>query len=268
MILAFIRLVLIAKMTIFFTVVILISNALRFNQMQRLLRGWGKTLTWLFGLEVKVQGQFPDINGILICNHRSYTDIPIIMGYQACVFLAKAELERAPIIGWAGRMVKTIFVKRESVESRKKAKEELVNRLKLGYSVMVFAEGTTVKQFELLPLKPGMLQSAIEGQFPVIPLFLEFEDEALAWYGDMDMGKHFFRCFCRWKNTVYLRIGTPITHHCQVNAPQNISQNDSEKQALEKGIALKNEVEAWMKSQILAIKQELQSVKQDQSSNQ
>ena len=62
-------------------------------QMQALLRGWGKTLTWLFGLEIKIKGEIPQTNGILISNHRSYTDIPIIMGYKACVFLAKAELE-------------------------------------------------------------------------------------------------------------------------------------------------------------------------------
>ncbi len=249
MILALIRLILIAKMTIFFTVIILISNALGLNQMQALLRGWGKTLTWLFGLEIKIKGEIPQTNGILISNHRSYTDIPIIMGYKACVFLAKAELEYAPLIGWAGRMVKTIFVKRESVESRKHAKTELVNRLKMGYSVMVFAEGTTVKQFDLLPLKPGMFQSAIEGKFPVIPLILEFEDAELAWYGDMDMGKHFLRCFKRWKNTVHLRFASPITEHCL--------HEHTETESLEKAIALKTQVEDWMKNQISEIQSEL-----------
>jgi 1-acyl-sn-glycerol-3-phosphate acyltransferase len=249
MFLAFFRLFFILLFTALIVLVILIVKPFSTSMMLKLMKLWGKLLTWCFGLHLEIKGDVPKDDGILIANHRSYMDIPLIMGFKACVFLAKAELEKAPVIGWAGRHAESIFVKRDSPESRKHAREALVDRLKKGFSVMVFAEGTTTAQYELLPLKLGMFQTAIEGQFPLTPILIEFKEARLPWFGDADAGKHFIKNVGIWRNDAILIFGPTLKAHISQE-----NRNRSHEEITEMAIKLKDEVETWMLNEISEIK--------------
>jgi 1-acyl-sn-glycerol-3-phosphate acyltransferase len=161
----------------------------------RVMGAWGRTLTWIMGLELSVEGAPAEGGALLICNHRSYADIPILMGLKPCVFLAKAELRSWPVIGWGAQAARTVFVDRGSPESRQASRDALRARLAEGLSVLVFAEGTTVAQGQLLPLKPGMFHEAAQADLPIQLVSLAFEDPASVWVGDDPVAQNFARVF-------------------------------------------------------------------------
>ena len=161
----------------------------------RVMGSWGRSLTWLMNIRVRVEGAPVEGGALLISNHRSYADIPILMGLKPCVFLAKAELRSWPLIGWGAAAARTVFVDRASPESRLASREELRARLAEGLSVLVFAEGTTVGRGGLLPLKPGMFHEAAQGDLPIQLVSLELDDPRAVWVGDEPVGRNFARVF-------------------------------------------------------------------------
>lgn len=161
----------------------------------RVMGSWGRQLTRLMNIEVTLTGAPAAGGALLIANHRSYADIPILMGLKPCVFLSKAELRSWPIIGWAAAAARTVFVDRASPESRQASREQLRARLAEGLSVLVFAEGTTVGRGELLPLKPGMFHEAAQGALPIQLVSLELDDPEAVWVGEEPVVRNFMRVF-------------------------------------------------------------------------
>ena len=172
----------------------------------KVLKSWGWSLYTIVGISVHVEGHPAKEGVILISNHRSYMDIPILMGLSPCVFLAKAELQNWPVIGWAATVARTVFVDRNNLESRTKSRETLRERLSEGLSVLIFAEGTTIQRGDLRPLKPGMFHEAAEAQLPIQLVCIEVEKDEDAWTDNARVGQHFFSRFGYWRTYVFVRF--------------------------------------------------------------
>ena len=166
------------------------------------MQSFGRTLTWTLGIRITLVGQPSEERAILISNHRSYADIPVLAGITPVVFLAKAELAGWPVIGWAARKARTVFVDRHNPESRERSRKELGSRLEEGLSVLVFSEGTTTARGRLDPLKPGMFHEAVEAGLPLQLVYLEFSEDEDSWIGDANVAGHFFSRFSRWRSDV------------------------------------------------------------------
>lgn len=166
-----------------------------------LLRIWGQSLTWILGVKLIYEGQPPKAGVIIIANHTSYADIPILMGLKACSFLAKIEVSTWPIIGWGAKLAGTVFVDRSSSESRAASRAELKRRVEGGTTILVFSEGTTTPRGEIHPLKPGMFLEAESAQVPIQVVSLEYRDDDAAWVGDDPIWPNFVRVFGRLKTS-------------------------------------------------------------------
>lgn len=167
-----------------------------------LLRAWGWSSTSLMGVKLTLVGEPPVEGVIMIANHTSYADIPILMGLRACAFLAKTEVSAWPLIGWGARLAGTVFVDRSSPESRLASREELKRRVEGGTTILVFSEGTTTPRGEVHPLKPGMFHEAVSAQVPIQLVSLEYRDDQAAWVGDDPLWPHFVRVFGRPRTEV------------------------------------------------------------------
>src|SRR5712672_2289396 len=53
----------------------------------------------IFRLQPHVVGTIPS-RGLLVSNHLSYVDIPVIASIMPAVFVAKREIKHWPVIGW------------------------------------------------------------------------------------------------------------------------------------------------------------------------
>jgi 1-acyl-sn-glycerol-3-phosphate acyltransferase len=92
------------------------------------------------GIEVEVRGRTPCELAVVVSNHRSYVDVPVVAAAAPGILLAKAEVASWPLIGEAARIGGTVFVRRDDRESRRRALDELAGVLRRGYGVTVFPE--------------------------------------------------------------------------------------------------------------------------------
>ncbi len=108
---------------------------------------------------------------VYVSNHASLFDITaVVVGVNRYVrFLAKKEITRIPIFGWATARAH-IMVDRKGGPDSLRILEKAAARIALGDSVIVFAEGTRTMDGNLQPFKRGAFSLAIQAGVPVVPL--------------------------------------------------------------------------------------------------
>ncbi len=147
------------------------------------------------GIEVEVSGAPVEKEPmIFIGNHLSYLDIPLIMAAAPVSFVAKEELSRWPVIGEACRSVGTVFVKRESVDSRKSAVHKIGEAcLKQKQSICLFPSGTT-SLTEEKPWRRGAFEIAKLNSLKIQPFRINYSPrEIVAFVGDDALVPHLWR---------------------------------------------------------------------------
>ena len=111
---------------------------------------------------------------IFMCNHESQLDPPFLVGVVPShpVFIAKKEVKLIPLVGWAAMCAGVIFIDRGDREKAFRSLEQAAREIRAGKSVVVFPEGTRTRTGELLPLKKGSFNLALEAGVPVVPMGL------------------------------------------------------------------------------------------------
>ena len=110
------------------------------------------------GARVEVIGTPLRRDVFFLANHVSWLDIPALAGASGTAFVAKAEIARAPLVGWLCRLNRTVFVQREARLDVAAQVNALREALAGNWSVAVFPEGTTTDGRSLLPFKTSMLK--------------------------------------------------------------------------------------------------------------
>ena len=149
--------------------------------------------TWLVlrmgGVALKTQG-LENIDAtrqyIFMVNHQSNVDIPAViqsLGRFQLRWIAKKELLRIPLFGWAMWATKHITVDRsnplDAVKSLKRAKELIA----AGISVVVFPEGTRSRDGRLLRFKKGGFLLAAQTGTDIVPITINGSGAILPWGG-------------------------------------------------------------------------------------
>ncbi len=122
-----------------------------------------------------------------IANHLSWMDILALACASGTAFVAKAELARAPVVGWLAKLNRTVFVEREARMKVAEQINQLREALADNWSITVFPEGTTTDGQSLLPFKTAMLR-VLEPPPPgvlVQPVMLDYgaRAEDIGWVG-------------------------------------------------------------------------------------
>ena len=109
---------------------------------------------------------------ILMSNHRSHYDIPLIMMALPgdIRFMAKRELSRVPIWGRASWVGEIIFVDRKNHEQALKDMEFAKRKMEDGIILWVAPEGTRSRTGELNPFKKGGFMVALQTNAIIIPI--------------------------------------------------------------------------------------------------
>jgi 1-acyl-sn-glycerol-3-phosphate acyltransferase len=138
----------------------------------RILRGFGSALARAFPLwRVRVEGSLPAGAFVLAANHRSWLDVFVLARLpREMKWVAKAELFRAPLVGWLLRMSGDIPVWRGDSSSGAGAVEKASGYLQRGIPVVFFPEGTRGRDGVLKPFKAGAFDVAAAAGVPVVPV--------------------------------------------------------------------------------------------------
>jgi len=136
---------------------------------------WGRALTRLAPVHVQIEGRDeidPQQSYVVVANHQSQFDIPVIYGWIGLDlrWVAKAELSRIPFVAAGCRAIGHVFINRSDPEQARTAINRAVSRLEPGTGLMFFAEGTRSRTGELLAFKKGAFRVAVDQQLPVLPV--------------------------------------------------------------------------------------------------
>lgn len=130
----------------------------------------------LFPWRVTGRENLPETGGVVICgNHTSFLD-PILVILSATRkrqihVIAKAELFRIPVLNWILKGIEMIPVKRGMSDIS--AVKESLRVLRNGEPLLIFPEGTRVKDGKEVDGRPGAVVMAARANVPVIPVYIE-----------------------------------------------------------------------------------------------
>ncbi|HET8800624.1 MAG TPA: lysophospholipid acyltransferase family protein [Marinobacter sp.] len=125
------------------------------------------------GLDVRVHGVPRDQRALFVCNHISWSDIPILGSLMPIRFLSKAEVGQWPVIGWLARQAGTLFIRRGGGQARQ-VRTRISQALATGESVLIFPEGTTSAGLTVLPFHGLLLQAASEAGAAIQPVTISY----------------------------------------------------------------------------------------------
>ena len=146
----------------------------------RYLKDWGHWTLARMGVSLSVIGKPSSKSCILLGNHISYLDIPLLCNQAPVLFLAKAELARWPLIGSIGRCIETVFIDRSSKASRQAGAAKIAEKvLKAKEFIAVFPSGTTSID-ESVPWRAGAFRIAHENAIPVQAFRINYEPRSVA----------------------------------------------------------------------------------------
>jgi 1-acyl-sn-glycerol-3-phosphate acyltransferase len=150
---------------------------------------------------------------ILVGNHTSYLDIPLLMRFfpEVC-FVSKHEVKNWPIIGPAAVKVDTIFVRRESYKSRKTVRGQIAQALvEENKKLAVFPSGTT----HLMGSdrwKRGVLEIAKQEGIQVQPFRIRYSPARTVAYIDDDfLPTHMYSLYRQSGVKASIEFGDPLS---------------------------------------------------------
>ncbi len=167
-------------------------------------------LVRLLGVAAVIEGQPPEGLCVIVANHRSYIDIPLVMSMMPSIFLSKIEIAAWPLFGTAARLTSTVFVDRDDPTSRRHAFAALGEVIDRGERVVVFPEGTTSTGPGCLPFRTGAFRLAAARGLPIVPVAIAYHDRDAAWVDDTSFVAHFLECFRARRVAVSVTIGDAI----------------------------------------------------------
>lgn len=171
---------------------------------------WVSRMLRVLGVKVEKHGAPPPGNHLYVGNHRSYIDPLVALMDVRALPVAKAEVADWPIIGYGAKATGVMYVKRDSKSSRAATLEAIRQTLQLGFSVLVYPEGTTHIQPISIDFRTGAFNMAAKEGFSVVPMAIDYADMGDAWIGDDGFLPHFFRCFGKKRTLVKIKYGQPL----------------------------------------------------------
>jgi 1-acyl-sn-glycerol-3-phosphate acyltransferase len=151
---------------------------------ERFLRAWCRLVLFCAGARVVARVHPLDRSRtyVFVSNHTSNIDVPAILSVspEPLRFIAKAELGRIPLFGWAARRMGHVFIDRRDSHGAAKAIAERIGRGLRGVGLFFFAEGTRSTTDELLPFKKGAAVAALGAGLECVPIGIAGAREVLA----------------------------------------------------------------------------------------
>ncbi len=154
-----------------------------------------RRLCKVFNIEIQVHGEIPREPALWVSNHISWLDVAVLGSGARVFFLAKAEIEKWPLLGKLAKGGGTLFIKRGSGDSVK-IREQMTDFLKQDSPVLFFPEATTSDGTRIKKVHGRLLGAAIEAQRPVQVCLICYVnqqgelDTVAPFIGDTTFAKH------------------------------------------------------------------------------
>lgn len=164
----------------------------------------------ILGIRTTVYGELPQIQGLIVANHRSYFDPIVIVSHIHAYPVGKKEVASWPLIGYLCKISGVIFVERECQDSRQRTCDIIKKTLNEGSSIINFPEGTTDILPTTLPFNYGSFKTATQIKAAIIPVAIDYKVKSDAFVNDDTFIPHFLKCFGKPTTEIKITYFPPI----------------------------------------------------------
>jgi len=144
------------------------------HRRQKLVTFASKMVFALAGVKVTVRGidNLPTDSCVVVANHASYIDGPLLNGYLPARFgfVIKGEMRDIPVVHFLLRRSGCKFVERKEMTGSARDARQLVKAAQEGESLGFFPEGTFLLERGVGRFRAGAFVAAIKGDMPVVPV--------------------------------------------------------------------------------------------------
>lgn len=158
--------------------------------------------------------------GVVVANHASWLDIFTLSVGQRVCFVSKREVARWFGIGILARATGTVFIARKGSEAAAQ-RDVLSSRLRAGFRLLFFPEGTSSDALRVLPFKSSLFAALYAPDLPaglrVQPVTVVYhappgqDARFYGWWGDMSFLPHLHRVLStRTRGTVEVIYHPPV----------------------------------------------------------
>lgn len=149
-----------------------------------------------FNIELICKENIPeDESSLLVGNHIGFIDIVCLVALRSGVFITSLEMKNTPVLGQIADLGGCAYVNRKNRMSIQDELKGIVDVLKQGFRVVLYAESVASNGEQVLPFKKTLLMSAGLAEKPIRPFVFNFvkvngrpvkyeQRDAVCWYGD------------------------------------------------------------------------------------
>jgi len=200
----------------------------------RINSAWSRVLIALTGARVVASGVAISANlkrdgidplstgRLALANHVSWMDIFAINAVIPSRFIAKAEIGQWPLLGMLVSGGGTLYIERGRRHAVAAMNKTVREHLKLGETIVVFAEGTTTDGSELLPFHANVIAPALDVDAAIWPIAIRYTERgkrssAAAFIGEMGLFTSLARVLVADQLVVEVAVLAPILNSDAVN---------------------------------------------------
>ena len=200
----------------------------------RINSAWSRVLIALTGARVVASGVAISANlkrdgidplstgRLALANHVSWMDIFAINAVIPSRFIAKAEIGQWPLLGMLVSGGGTLYIERGRRHPVAAMNKTVREHLKLGETIVVFAEGTTTDGSELLPFHANVIAPALDVDAAIWPIAIRYTERgkrpsAAAFIGNMGLFTSLARVLVADQLVVEVAVLAPILNSDAVN---------------------------------------------------
>ncbi|MGW7257475.1 lysophospholipid acyltransferase family protein [Streptomyces sp. NPDC054834] len=139
------------------------------------VRRWCRAVVRAAGVRVRVTGGAPPAGGLLlVANHISWLDIPLLAAVRPARMLAKKEIRGWPVAGALVARGGALFIERDRLRALPDTVARIAGALRGGAAVVAFPEGSTWCGRSQGRFHRAVFQAALDAGVPVQPVRLHY----------------------------------------------------------------------------------------------
>jgi 1-acyl-sn-glycerol-3-phosphate acyltransferase len=181
-----------------------------------------KILCRIMDVRVRCEGDV-EADGMVVSNHFGILDPLVLATAMPMAFVAKAEIEKWPFVGWVTRAMGVFFVHRNRSARTTDFVDQVRDRIEAGVRVTVFPEGTTSQRPEVQPFKTGAFAAVADREIRITPVHLsvvtvdgrplddEGRDKVVWAESPRSFMEQFMLLLSMEEATFQIRIGAPVS---------------------------------------------------------
>ena len=177
----------------------------------------------LSGWKVRGSENIPREGGVIVAsNHVSFWDPPLVGAaiLREVHFLAKEELFSTPLLGTLIRSVNAIPIRRGAADLSGLARA--IDTLKRGGALLLFPEGSRMRDGELHPARPGLGMISVQADVPIVPCYISGSAHPRRWLLRRSRVRIWFGAVRDWRDlvghdavgvghlTLWIRVGLDV----------------------------------------------------------